>query len=148
MDNKVKEVLIGEFELSGSLNEVAKVGTLFPLLGKKHQCQIYVKEKEGPICHFHVLDKSEDFRMCVCIYEPCYFIHPGWEGKLNSSQKKELDSYLRTDGYIGKTIWDDIVFQWRKLNPNNYNYYKYEKNFKGASQPDYTRLDDNRVEKH
>lgn len=146
--NKVKEVIIGTIEFSGELNEVAKVGKPFPLLGKKHQCQIIVKEKEGPICHFHIIDKDEKFRMCVCIYEPYYFIHPGWENKINSSQKKELDSYLRSKGYIGKTIWDDIVFQWKKLNPDNINYYKYEKNFKNATQPDYTRLDGNKVNNH
>ena len=62
---------------------------------------IYVDIKvyggEGPIPHFHIVNKSEGFDCCVCIFDNCYFSHGTHQSILNAVQRKSLNKFLHYD---------------------------------------------------
>lgn len=98
------------------LDEMARVGFT------KNNIEILIyTDDPGKIPHFHFFDrnKDKDNEGCIRIDKPEYFNHNGKDLKLNSSQRKELIDFLKSD-HKGKrfngTNWEFIVQMW---NDNN-----------------------------
>lgn len=76
----------------------------------------------GDIPHFHLRDRAtrgKKFHACVRIDKPEYFKHAGKEDTLNSTQKKNLVSFLTSEvafGNIKITNWEKVIMYW---NDNN-----------------------------
>ena len=96
-------------------------------------CKIEIYGKEGPIPHFHIINKSNDFECCICIYSANYFTHGSkTDNKLSSIELKELDTWLRQPNKYFKplTNWDTICVYWKTsenhmvLTPNNQPHYE------------------------
>lgn len=83
---------IGTIDFSNSVNEASIGNISFKKIGP---CTVSVHTKEGPVPHFHIESDDNDFKCCICIYEPRYFDHGKYKDKLSNSQLKELDAWLR-----------------------------------------------------
>lgn len=143
-----EKIIIGTLELPEYINEERRIG-FFPILKKKSATlELFINPKEGPICHFHAEKTDKSFKTCVCIYEPCYFIHKDYIDKFNNEQKERLDYYLRQPSIYNpkETNWERAIRLWKENNPDNYNRYTYEKIIKmkykdKPKQPDYTTME-------
>lgn len=116
------------------LLEMAKVGNF-------SDKAIYVRSNDGGnLPHFHVVDSStlgNEFHSCIKLLEPEYFIHEGKEDKLNSSEKKRLVKFLKSNStskrFSSFTNWEVLVTLWNMNNSDR-------DIDEDAEMPDYTRL--------
>lgn len=132
MDN---EILIGEidFSLNPIINET-RVG----IIEKIKSAKVYVYENEGKIPHFHIIIPDVE-QVCVCIFTAEYFSHGTKQGTLNSSQCKNLDSFMREKtklkDYKGMTNWEVCRSLWIQNKGSSYRGPGFE-----SIQPDYRKL--------
>ena len=103
------------------------------------ECKIEAYAGEGSVPHFHMSSLNGEFSSCVCIYSNNYFSHGGkYRDKLNTSQRKRFNSLLKQqDPVNGLTMWQQIEFLWRTMNPEC----KFPKNRMVKIQPDYTTME-------
>lgn len=130
----IGSINLGEFDIQENTMGIAHFGSG---LG---DYKIQVFNNEGPIPHFHITNEAKNFRSCICIYEPLYFNHGSKISRLDSAQRKILDSWLRKSTVSiaakGKlTNWEAISFAWDMLENSMVNAPK------NQVQPDYTRLE-------
>lgn len=130
-DNKNQEMIL----------EMARVG----FISKNPLLEIYIHTDDpGNIPHFHIRDyvrsgrSGNEFHTCIQFNSNKYFHHDGKEDVLNSSQRKELVEFLRSNyrGRKGYTNWNKLVDDW---NDNNSNMNLEE----DINMPDYTTIDNN-----
>ena len=77
------------------------------------ECKILIYSNEGPLPHFHLQSKNDEFKTCICIYSAHYFAHgEAYRGTLNSGQRNQLDAYLRSRVKNNMTIWEQIANFW------------------------------------
>ena len=131
---------IGSIIFSDILNE-REVSNKINRYSPKHigECKIEVYNGEGTIPHFHIFNLDKKFESCVRIYDANFFSHGGkYKGILNSSQCRELDSWLRKINAFDKTKtnWEYIESLWNNYNPNCL----YPTNLKTILQPDYSTM--------
>lgn len=103
------------------------------------ECDVKFYTVEGPIPHFHIINKDGTFEVCVRIYENMYYSHEGkYSNILNYKQCKKLDEFLRkyNDKFYAFTNWWLINNIWSgTVDNDNYIYHN-----KTNIQPDYTNL--------
>lgn len=114
------EELMNE-DCTGRINFSNKIG----------ECKVYVYSNEGTIPHFHLI-ASDGQESCICIYESLYFNHGSKTMKLNSKQRKELDSWLSKPCQSNEKIsnWKNINIVWKVGNGK-------DNVPKDATKPDY-----------
>ena len=111
------------------LNEMTQIGSYDDYV-------IYVRSKEGPIPHVHIVDKQTlgyKYNCCVRLDEPMYFSHGSKQDTLNSKAKKEFIKFITEKNDEFELMnWEVAVRLWNISNPD----FK----IRGVSLPDYTRL--------
>ena len=113
-------------------------------LGEYHdKIRICIYDDNLKIPVFHILDADEYNDTCICLFKPNYY---QYNKKVYKYQLEyyNIDSYLREiddslDNGIIRTRWDSLVYWWKS---NNKYSYLYDDNLK---QPDYTKLDENKI---
>lgn len=114
-----------------NLTEMARIGFT------NDGFEVYVNTDDGGnIPHFHYRTKSTwKFHSCIKIEKSEYFEHEGKEGKLNSSQRKELIKFLQSIDKHDKTKtnWQTLINEWNRNNSNK----QVDENLK---MPDYNKL--------
>lgn len=99
---------------------------------------IRVYAGEGPVPHFHIVNKSEGFDCCVCIFDNYYFDHGNHQSVLSSVQRKTLNEFLSSPNHDSPYItnWQFIRDIWiannRDTDGRNGDY--------PLNQPDYTNI--------
>lgn len=92
------EYKIGEIDFSNIIQESTNLN--LPSIGK---CSVYVRGNEGPIPHFHLISNSKsrvkgnkgNFESCICIYQPLYFNHGGYQDKLTRKEAILLNNWMK-----------------------------------------------------
>lgn len=134
-DSRDEPKLIGSLNLSTEelLYEDCTGGINFP--NEVGECRICVYSNEGTIPHFHIIDKN-NFECCICIYEAKYFNHGNKQGKLNSKQRKLLNTWMSQPSSVDKSVtnWQVINIAWRIGNDDKYVP-------KNPKQPNYTDME-------
>ena len=102
------------------------------------ECKIEVFEGEGDLPHFHLSNSDKTFSTCICIYSNNYFSHGGkYTGTLSSKQRKELNSWLKSDSKVaGFTNWDLTRATWEQFNSGC----NFPENEKVINQPHYENM--------
>lgn len=98
------------------LEEMATVGKT----NDSYDVVIYTNDS-GKIPHFHYFDdatRGKEFHTCIRLDKPEYFHHGNKNGILNSKQKKELISFLKSPHkrYKDETNWQHLVYLWNDEN--------------------------------
>ena len=113
-------------------------------VGFSGDLEVYVNTNDGgKIPHFHLRNSVDwkKFHTCIQITSAEYFLHEGKEDVLNSSQRKDLDEFMRSKVTLKKykdkfdNNWELVCFLWDMNNsdvmiPDD------------AEQPNYLELDD------
>ena len=85
------------------------------------ELEVYVNTNDaGNIPHFHLRNSVnwDKFHSCIRIDKAEYFLHEGKEDKLNSSQRKELQDFMKSKVSINKYAdkfknnWELVCFLW------------------------------------
>lgn len=106
---------------------------------KQIPVDIRVYAGEGPVPHFHIVNKSERFDCCVCIFDNYYFDHGTHQSVLSSVQRKTLNEFLSSPNHDSPymTNWQNIRSIWiannRDTDGRNGDY--------PLNQPDYTNIE-------
>jgi hypothetical protein len=135
-----KGILIDTIEL-GFEDYIEEMVTNIGSLGK---CDIKVYGKEGEIPHFHIISRTNNKEVCVCIFEPKYFSHKPSHTTLTRKEKIDLDNTL-SDTYKfdkGKNLWSNIRDVWIEANKDHS--YEHKNDALKIKKPDYTKLEGSR----
>lgn len=138
-----KVTLIGEFSIDYNDEDIledTKIADIIQSGKKTINYQLYVYSDEGPIPHFHLLEKFDTNRRvdtCICIFQAKYFVHGNHTSTLNNKELKILDSFLRSEVSVGVSYWQYIVLIWDTN--NEYNKERYPQLRYVSKQPDYTK---------
>jgi hypothetical protein len=124
---------------SARLDEMARVG----YIGGKFEVYVWTDDP-GNIPHFHIRDTNSngnEFETCVRLDKPEYFLHGHYRDKLNSSQKKALNEFMRDTPKTNKydTNYELAVDMWN-LN-NSSTSIAPEQDNGNIVIPDYTKLE-------
>ena len=77
------------------------IRTIEEITESAHGSFVYVYSNEGPIPHFHVINKNKKFESCIRLDKAEYFTHGSKIGKLTSKEVKELIRFLNEKIDIG-----------------------------------------------
>ena len=126
-------------EDSGMLLEMARVG----YMGKKGEFEVYVRTDDpGNIPHFHLRDSAtqgREFETCIELKKNKYFLHGGYTGVLNSSQRKCLADFMESPNQFFGNNYGATVYAWNTNNSSEN--IEIEKDGHGAIiMPDYRTI--------
>lgn len=110
--------------------EMAQIG----IFSRDH-LTIWIYGSEGPIPHFHFINKEKGIHGCVRLDRAEYFIHGRYDSTLNVYQKKALVEFLLApsdDENFPGSNWSALLYTWNVNNP------KYK--VPAKQMPDYLEL--------
>lgn len=105
---------------------------------------IYVYNDEfNDVPLFHATDANTNTDIAICIFEPRMYQYTHSIPKEAPFLPDCFDQALRQkcttiDPKVDRTVWEEIVYEWLSDRSG------LSKKYKGAKQPDYTKLDDNK----
>ena len=89
----------GEEDNKDNNNKIFKEQQLYPDLNLGSglgSCKVWVYTNEGPVPHFHIINKSKKFESCICLITNKYFSHGSKIDILNNRQLKLLNKYMKS----------------------------------------------------
>lgn len=116
---------------SSHFQEMARIGNV-------GNYTISVFSDEGPVPHFHFMNRKTGDQGCIKILACEYFKHGKYKAELNSNERKELQNFLASPAVDeiyknGTTNFKVVCHEWNKNNPDT----KIDVN---TAQPDYQDL--------
>lgn len=132
---------IGNFKTCDS-KDILYEDTIGSFKSKGKTLFVKVFSNEGPIPHFHLMDKDKKFETCIQILKPEYFLHGTKMDILNSQQIKDLVKFLNKKDYANKRLTNFVAIC-RAWNLSSSNEIKVP--LKKNSIPDYSELNKRKI---